>query len=312
MTARTRTAEPAHRRTFSPTHRHSVEAGSEAGFVRAQKSPPKDAHFAAVRRARARVAEQLGVWPKWLVVVPDVLDALWGYRNRTSGQCTPSFETLAQSTGHCRDSVIKAVAWLRERDFLGAIRRFVMVKLGRGREAKYEQTSNAYWFKLPPAAQALLAHRHRKPPPCDAEDDVRRRKREMVGALLAAGDAEGCPNAAAATAAFNGPQPSDVEEELTTSVPRMLAAQVTAAASPSPTARAPAPVAAPPTLEATRASAVQPMPHLGAQWTAGGLTAQQRGPKVGSLEHMELLRLRNEAKRAEAASRATRLKPPIS
>ena len=201
MTARTRTAEPAHRRTHDPVHRGSVLAGSEADAIRRRRAPDKSAWFAVARRRLRAHAVSSGGWRRRHAAAAEIGEVLWAHRNRQTGQITPSYDRLAEITGFCRATVAEGLALLRDLDVLSWMRRFVMAKPGKGREAHYAQTSNAYWFELPVGAQALLAHRLRAAPPCEAEAGRRRELAERQrGAELEALDL-GDPNAPAAAAA---------------------------------------------------------------------------------------------------------------
>lgn len=99
------------------------------------------------------------------VLVFDFLD----YR---SGQCDPSYETLAARLGRSRSAIIDAAARLRRHGFLDWVRRYVE-EPSRGQGPQVKQTSNAYRICMPQFVKNMLGF-FAEAPPTPLDDAARR------------------------------------------------------------------------------------------------------------------------------------------
>lgn len=226
MTARTWSTDPA-RRTGQPVRRNSQEAGGEYGSIWTRFTTPMDRWWAEARR-RLSADARAGGWRIRHLHAQLIGDLFARVVDKRTGRLEPSYELIMRTLGLCKQAVADALELLEDLDLLGRRRRFVHIS-GEGRKASYRQTANAYWFQLPRAAQALLAHKHRDAPPCEAE--LARRREQAARATAAAAEAlrVGCPNARAAALAERraaaAPRPATPEEEAA-SIARIRAASV--------------------------------------------------------------------------------------
>ena len=67
---------------------------------------------------------------------------LFQFLDCRTGRLDPSLDTLARTTGHCRATIVTALARLRRAGFISWVQRVVLVKVGD--ELRPQQVTNAY------------------------------------------------------------------------------------------------------------------------------------------------------------------------
>lgn len=73
-----------------------------------------------------------------------------------SGKCAPTYQDLAEATGHARDTISAAIRRLSKVGILERMRRFTRVEDADGKGPQVQQAPNAYRFDLPRSLRALL------------------------------------------------------------------------------------------------------------------------------------------------------------
>jgi hypothetical protein len=91
-----------------------------------------------------------------------------------TGRCAPTYDDLAEKTGHARDTIAGALARLAKAGILERLRRFQRVEGADGKGPQVVQAPNAYRFALPARLRLLLGLAAGPPPiPDDAYCDAR-------------------------------------------------------------------------------------------------------------------------------------------
>jgi hypothetical protein len=73
-----------------------------------------------------------------------------------TGRCAPTYDDLAEKTGHARDTIAGALARLAKAGILERLRRFQRVEGADGKGPQVVQAPNAYRFALPARLRLLL------------------------------------------------------------------------------------------------------------------------------------------------------------
>lgn len=87
----------------------------------------------------------------------NILQALlFRFLDWRSGRCAPTYQDLADETGHARDTISGAIRRLRKAGILEKMRRFTRLEDVEGKGPQVQQAPNAYRFDLPVVLRALL------------------------------------------------------------------------------------------------------------------------------------------------------------
>lgn len=121
------------------------------------------------------------------LTLPDlhILEALlFRFMDWKSGKCAPTYQDLADATGHARDTISAAIRRLKKVGLLEKMRRFTRVEDVEGKGPQVQQAPNAYRFDLPTTLRALLGLGGERPiPDCAASDAAERRQSIIHHAL---------------------------------------------------------------------------------------------------------------------------------
>lgn len=81
---------------------------------------------------------------------------LFRFMTWSTGHCDPTYEQIAEVTGHARDTISKAIGRLAKAGILERLRRFQLLPDVEGQGPRVHQAPNAYRFSLPAKLRALL------------------------------------------------------------------------------------------------------------------------------------------------------------
>lgn len=95
----------------------------------------------------------------------EVLRELLRIVDHKSGRLDPTYAYLMSRVKRSRDAIAKALARLRKHGFLDWVRRTKPREDAGGAGPQVEQTSNAFWFKLPACCEAFVRRLLGKAPP---------------------------------------------------------------------------------------------------------------------------------------------------
>lgn len=97
-----------------------------------------------------------------------------------TGRCAPTYQDIAEATGHARDTISAALRRLKALGILEVLRRFQVVEDPAGGGPQVHQAPNAYRFTLTRALRALLGLLDREEAMApDVQYDTRERKRAV-------------------------------------------------------------------------------------------------------------------------------------
>jgi hypothetical protein len=140
---------------FLPRRRREKVFGRPRGIALDRNAKARIAAYAKAYNARHRQPGQhRGPLTRAILEVLEAL--LWGFHNSKSGDCFPSYETIATKAECCRDTVYQAIKALELAGILSWVHRIVRVKF-RERDLlghlvsrwRVIRTSNAYQFRDP-------------------------------------------------------------------------------------------------------------------------------------------------------------------
>lgn len=192
-------------RTGAPVRRDSLEEGTfeDTFFIMPAKgetdrmlAAARKAHDAGRKLRRDARAEGRGLSASERAIAAltagavRVFEEICTIARLCGGQVFPSFDHLAEKTGHGRNTIARVIPILIRAGFLVKQRRFKRVEAdadGEGAKPRYRQSSNAYRPMLPKAVVRYLPRFLRpSPPPSDAvqrEADRLEDQQRMLGQL---------------------------------------------------------------------------------------------------------------------------------
>jgi hypothetical protein len=157
-------------RTFQPVRRNSYNVGEREDRL---WTPVDKREIGARLKAAAafdRTQRQAG--ERWGPLGPiglEVLQALYDIVNPRTGRLDPSLDFLMNKIKRSRHAIVRALARLKSAGFVDWIRRSEPIEGAQGPGPRVRQASNAYWFKLPAKAAALVARITGKDAPLPAD-----------------------------------------------------------------------------------------------------------------------------------------------